>query len=177
LGALRACGLSLLGKGGFRVERIDGEDAAALIPDLARLLLDAVDGGASVGYLPPLGRAEAIEYARSVADAVAAGGRVLLVARANGRIIAMGQLDLAQRPNGRHRAEVAKVMTLSAWRGRGVGRGVMLALEDEARRLGRSTLVLDTRPGDSSEALYQSLSWGKAGVLPPHPRSGRSKRG
>ena len=169
--ALRACGLPLLGRGGFTVERVDGEAAAALIPDLARLLLDAVDGGASVGYLPPLSRAEALAYARGVAEAVVGGGRVLLVARANGRVIGSGQLDLAQRANGRHRAEVAKVMTLSAWRGRGVGRSVMLALEDEARRLGRSTLVLDTRSGDSSEALYQSLGWIRAGVVPRYARS------
>jgi GNAT superfamily N-acetyltransferase len=171
LGALRACGLPLLGNGGFKVERVDGEAAAALIPDLVRLLLDAVDGGASVGFLPPLSRAEALEYARGVAAAVAAGGRVLLVARANGRVIGSGQLDLAQRANGRHRAEVAKVMTLGGWRGRGVGRSVMLALEDEARRLGRSTLVLDTRQGDSSEALYQSLGWIRVGAVPRYARS------
>ena len=171
LGALRACGLPLLGQGGYRVERVDGEEAAALIPDLARLLLDAVDGGASVGYLPPLSRAEALEYARGVTAAVAAGERVLLVARANGRVIGSGQLDLAQRANGRHRAEVSKVMTLSAWRGRGVGRSVMLALEDEARRQRRSTLVLDTRQGDSSEALYQSLGWVTVGAVPRYARS------
>jgi len=169
--ALRACGLPLPGQGGCRVERVPSEEASALIPDLARLLLDAVDGGASVGFLPPLSRAEALEYARGVATAVAAGGRVLLVARMDGRVIGTGQLDLAQRANGRHRAEVAKVMTLGAWRGRGVGRSLMLALEDEARRLGRSTLVLDTRRGDSSEALYQSLGWVKAGVVPRYARS------
>ena len=171
LGALRACGQPLLGQGDYRIVRVDAEEAAALIPDLARLLLDAVDGGASVGFLPPLSRAEALEYARGVAAAVSAGGRVLLVARVDGRVIGSGQLDLAQRANGRHRAEVAKVMTLSTWRGRGVGRSLMLALEDEARRLGRSTLVLDTRQGDSSEALYQSLSWIKAGVVPRYARS------
>lgn len=171
LGALRACGQPLLGQGGYRVERVDAEEAAALIPDLARLLLDAVDGGASVGYLPPLSRAEALAYARGVGAAVAAGGRILLVARVDGRVIATGQLDLSQRANGLHRAEVAKVMTLGAWRGRGVGRSLMLALEDEARRLGRSTLVLDTRQGDSSEALYQSLGWVKAGIVPRYARS------
>jgi GNAT superfamily N-acetyltransferase len=171
LGAMRACGLPLLGEGGYRVERIPGDEAPALIQDLARLLIDAVDGGASVGFLPPLSRADALEYARGVAAAVAGGGRVLLVAKADGRVVGTGQLDLAQRANGRHRAEVAKVMTLSAWRGRGVGRSLMLALEDEARRQGRSTLVLDTRQGDSSEALYQSLSWVKAGVLPRYARS------
>lgn len=171
LGALRACGLPLMGQGGYRVERVPGEEASALIPDLARLLLDAVDGGASVGFLPPLSRAEALEYARGVAAAVAARGRILLVARVDGRVIGTGQLDLSQRANGLHRAEVAKVMTLGAWRGRGVGRSLMLALEDEARRLGRSTLVLDTRQGDSSEALYQSLGWVKAGIVPRYARS------
>ncbi|MEO6063636.1 MAG: GNAT family N-acetyltransferase [Thermoflexales bacterium] len=171
LGALRASGLPLLGQGDYRVERVVGEDAIALIADLARLLLDAVDGGASVGYLPPLSRADALDYARAVAAAVLAGGRVLLVARADGRVIGTGQLDLALRANGLHRAEVAKVMTLSAWRGRGVGRSLMLALEDEARRLGRSTLVLDTRQGDSSEALYQSLGWVQVGVVQRYARS------
>lgn len=47
----------------------------------------------------------------------------------------------------------------------------MLAVEAEALKGGRTTLVLDTREGDPSERLYQSLGWQRAGVIPRYARS------
>lgn len=171
LAAFRAAGWPLTGAGGWRIETLDAEGAAASEGGLAALLVDAVAGGASVGYLPPLSDAEARGWARSVGAAVAEGGRVVLVARAEDRIVGSAQLDLSLRANGLHRAEVAKVMTLTAWRGRGVARSLMLAADDEARRLRRGTLLLDTREGDPSELLYQSLGWVKVGAVPRYARS------
>ena len=81
------------------------------------------------------------------------------------------QLDLAMRANARHRAEVSKVMVHRRARRRGIGRALMLALEEHARRLGRTTLVLDTRQGDPSEALYRALGWTFAGAIPCYARS------
>jgi ribosomal protein S18 acetylase RimI-like enzyme len=75
------------------------------------------------------------------------------------------------RANGLHRAEVAKLMVHRAARRRGIARALMLALEDHARRLGRTTLVLDTRQGDPSERLYQSLGYQLAGAIPEYARS------
>ncbi len=86
-------------------------------------------------------------------------------------LVGSGQLELATRANARHRAEVAKVMVHRRARRRGVGRALMLALEEHARRLGRTTLILDTRQGDPSEGLYRSVGWTFAGAIPRYARS------
>jgi GNAT superfamily N-acetyltransferase len=154
------------------VEALTAEAAGAARSELTALLRDAVDGGASIGFLPPLDPVEGRAYWDSVAAAVADGSRVLLVARDDaGELIGSAQLDLAMRANARHRAEVAKVMVHTAARRQGVGRRLMLAAEDHARRLGRTTLHLDTRQGDPSEGLYRALGWQVAGAIPAWARS------
>lgn len=136
------------------------------------VLTDSVDGGASVGFLPPLDPAEAGRYWQSVEVAIERGSRRLWIAReANGAVTATVQLDLETRPNGSHRAEVMKLMVHSLHRRRGLGRVLMQAAEEDARRLGRTTLVLDTRAGDPSEHLYRSMGWARAGVIPCYARS------
>jgi GNAT superfamily N-acetyltransferase len=90
---------------------------------------------------------------------------------AGGNIAGTVQLDLEQRANGNHRAEVMKLMVLSAARRQGLGRTLMEAAESEARRLGRTTLVLDTRQGDPSETLYRAMGWEPAGAIPRYARS------
>ena len=139
---------------------------------LVALLRDAVDSGASLGFLPPLDAQEALAYWESVAAAVQGGSRLLLAALSEaGSVIGSAQLELATPPNGRHRAEVTKVMVQRAARRHGTGRALMLAIEDRARQLGRTTLVLDTRTGDSSERLYRSVGWQLAGTIPRYARS------
>ena len=138
------------------------------------MLTDSVDGGASVGFLPPLDLAEAGRYWQGVEVAIEKGSRRLWVAReANGAVTGTVQLDLEARPNGSHRAEVMKLMVHSLHRQRGLGRALMQAAEEDARRLGRTTLVLDTRAGDPSEQLYRSMGWVRAGIIPCYARSAR----
>ena len=144
---------------------------------LVALLRNVVDDGGSVGFLPPLSEEEAGGYWEGVAAAVDGGARLLWVARDAGSaaiagpIVGTVQLDLEKRANGEHRAEVIKLMVHTSARRRGVGRALMLAAQDEARRRGRRTLVLDTRQGDPSEALYRSLGWTFAGAIPQYARS------
>ena len=108
----------------------------------------------------------------SVAAALEAGGRRLWIARsADGGIVGTVQLDLAGQANGHHRAEVIKLLVLSSARRHGIGRLLMEAAEAEARRLGRTTLVLDTRQGDPSEALYRGMGWQPAGTIPRYAQS------
>ena len=154
------------------IEPLDAAGAARARLDLVDLLADAVDSGASLGFLPPLEAAEAGGYWDSVVAALRDGSRVLLVARdpATG-IVGSVQLDLAMRANARHRAEVTKLMVHRAARRRGTGRALMLAVEAHAHRLGRTTLVLDTRQGDPSEALYRALGWTEAGTIPRYAES------
>jgi acetyltransferase len=154
------------------IHSLSARDVATHRPALVELLQDAVASGASVGFLPPLDGAEAGAYWDGVATGLAEGTRVLVAAvdPALG-LVGAAQLELATRPNGRHRAEVTKVMVDRRARRRGIGRALMLAIEAEARRHGRTTLVLDTRQGDPSEALYRGLGWTFAGAIPRYARS------
>ena len=147
-------------------ERLD-EDLAAL----AALLQDAVDSGASVGFVPPLDAGEARRYWAGVRATVTAGTRILLAAVEGGAILGSVQLDLATMPNARHRAEVMKLMVHRAARRRGIGRALMRALEEAARRADRRLLVLDTRAGDPAEQLYLALGYARAGVIPHYALS------
>jgi GNAT superfamily N-acetyltransferase len=139
---------------------------------LAHLLQDAVDGGASVGYLPPLALDVARQFWQGVSDAMQAGYRLLWVAEEAGTVAGTVQLDLATKPNGLHRAEVAKLLVHSQARRRGLAQQLMQALEAEAQRLHRTTLVLDTLQGEPSELLYQKLGYTAAGAIPAFARVG-----
>ena len=136
---------------------------------LVALLRDAVDSGASIGFLPPLAETEAGAYWRHGRRRDRARDRGSILAAHDGELGLVGsaQLDLAMRANAGHRAEVSKVMVHRRARRRGVGRALMLALEDHARRLGRTTLVLDTRQGDPSEELYRVRSAGPSPARSP----------
>ena len=155
----------------MNIQRLNATQAAARLPELAALLQDAVHSGASVGFLPPLSDAQAAEYWREVVSALRGQWRVLLIAMRDGELAGTVQLDLASRPNGRHRAEVAKLLVHTAHRRQGVGRALMQAVETEAVRALCSTLVLDTRQGDPSEALYVGLGYLRAGTIPQYARS------
>jgi acetyltransferase len=149
------------------IHRLAPDEIAASIPALSALLEDVVGGGASIGFLWPMAPGEADAFWRSCIAPVADGTRVLFVARDDaGEIIGTGQLDLATRANGFHRAEVMKLMVHPSARRHGTGRAVMQALEDEARRLGRTTLHLDTNDGSPAEQLYRALGWTLVGGIP-----------
>lgn len=153
------------------IERLDPSTARALLPDLIDLLCDAVDSGASVGFLPPLSPQEAEAYWREVIVDLSQTANCLWIARQEGRTAGSVQLQPSPKANGSHRAEVAKLMVHTAHRRHGIGRALMAALEQEALKLGRTTLCLDTRQGDPSEVLYTSMGYIKAGTIPQYARS------
>jgi GNAT superfamily N-acetyltransferase len=143
------------------------ELSAGEIEQLAGILVRVVEDGASVGYLPPLNPAEASAYWESVIKP----GNTLLVAEREGRIVGTAQLELAMKRNGRHRAEVNRVLVDPACQRQGIGRLLMEALEAVARREGRTLLHLDTREGDASNALYLRAGYTEAGRIPNWARS------
>jgi ribosomal protein S18 acetylase RimI-like enzyme len=148
------------------IEAVTARSLPGLHDDLVELLGDVVNGGGTVGFLPPLSAGEAAAYWREVRKALERGSRRMLVARQAGRVVGTVQLDLATQTNGRHRAEVMKVMVHREARRRGLGRKLMAAVERTARDEGRSLLVLDTRRGEPSEAFYAALGYERAGVIP-----------
>lgn len=148
------------------VALLDEAGFAAAIPDLARVLADAVTSGASVGFLAPLAVDEAAAWWRSVAPEVAARRTLVLVSREGGRIVGTAQLRLAPLPNARHRAEVAKVLVHRDARRRGHARALMSRIEALARERGRTLLVLDTISGSDAARLYEGLGWTRSGDIP-----------
>jgi GNAT superfamily N-acetyltransferase len=135
------------------------------VEGLADVLIDCVDGGASVSFMQPLPRAKALEFWRGVADGVAQGERALLIAEDGGGVIGTVQLILHQPENQPHRADLSKMLVHRRARRRGVGAALLRAAEGAARECGKSLLVLDTA-SDDAERLYASLGWQRCGVIP-----------
>lgn len=138
---------------------------------LITLLQDCVDSGASVGFLPPLTTEESARYWQRVEAELAAGHRKQWLALEQQQIVGAVQLALCGKANGRHRAEVEKLMVLQTARGNGVGRALMQAMEQGAHAAGRSLLVLDTRAGDVASHLYRQLGYLEAGQIPGFARN------
>ena len=146
----------------------------AQIDALAELLIDCVDGGASVSFMHPLSRERATAFWRRVADGVAAGERALIVAEDARGLCGTVQLILDQPENQPHRAELAKMLVHRRARRRGLGEALMRAAEATARECGKTLLVLDTA-NPEAERLYERMGWTRVGVIPGYallPRGG-----
>ena len=137
----------------------------AQIQALADLLIDCVEGGASVSFMLPLARERALAFWRKAADGVARGERVLLVAEDAEGILGTVQLVLEQPENQPHRAEVAKMLVYRRARRRGIGALLMQAAEEQAREHRKTLLVLDTSSAEA-ERLYARMGWQRVGVVP-----------
>jgi len=134
---------------------------------LAEVLIDCVEGGASVGFMAPLTRARATAFWSGVIDSAARGERVLLVAEdAQGRIHGTVQVTLSKPENQPHRGEVTKMLVHRRARRRGLGEALMRAAEAAAQAAGRTLLILDTVTGADGERLYSRLGWQRLGVIP-----------
>jgi GNAT superfamily N-acetyltransferase len=153
---------------GIRIRQV-GPDPA-ITEALTDLLLDVVDGGASVGFMSPLSRARAMAFWEGALASAARGERVLLVAEdaATSAIVGTVQVVLAMPDNQPHRADVAKMQVHRRARRRGVGEALMRAAEAAAREAGKTVLVLDTVTGSDAERLYSRLGWLRCGVIPDY---------
>lgn len=140
----------------------------AAVGDLAGVLVDCVEGGASVSFMAGFSQSDAEGFFLGVADEIAEGKTILLAARNDGRIVGTVQLGLATPPNQPHRGDVKKLLVHRDARRSGAGALLMTELERMARANGRTLLVLDTVKGDSGERLYTRLGWQRTGVIPDY---------
>src|SRR5262249_42624842 len=145
---------------------VDAAEIERRAAELGAILIDCVDGGASVSFLPPLAPAEALAFWQSVARGVAAGDRVLLVAERAAAWVGTVQVLLAMPPNQPHRGEVAKMLVHSTARRHGIGARLLSSAEETARERGKTLLVLDTWRGGAGERLYRRAGWREVGVIP-----------
>jgi GNAT superfamily N-acetyltransferase len=132
---------------------------------LADVLVDCVEGGASIGFMAPYSHDRAVEFWRGVIADVERGARALLVAEDSNGIVGTVQLVLDLPENQPHRADLSKMVVHRRARRRGLGAALVAAAEREARARGRSLLVLDTASADA-ERLYARMGWVRCGVIP-----------
>jgi GNAT superfamily N-acetyltransferase len=159
-----------------RIRSLTDLSDPALVEALADVLVDCVDGGASVSFLWPLTRERAAAFWRGLAEEVAAGQRLILVAEdEDGRAAGTVQVVLAHPENQPHCADVCKMLVHRRARRRGIGAALLRAAEEAAARAGKTLLVLDTAEGGDAERLYLRLGWRLAGRIPSYalmPRGG-----
>ena len=141
------------------------------------MLLDCVEGGASVGFMHPLPRAKALAFWESALASAARGERIVFVAEDvdTKTIVGTVQVVLAMPDNQPHRADVAKMQVHRRARRQGLGAALMRAAEAAARAAGKTLLVLDTVTGSDAERLYTRLGWQRCGEIPGYalwPRGG-----
>lgn len=150
-----------------RVIALSHHDILHRLPELTEVLIDCVQGGASVSFMQPFDPDKATAFWHNVARSVAAGERYLLAAVDNeGALAGTVQLIVDLPENQPHRAEVAKLLVHSRYRRRGIAGVLMTELEQLAKALEKSVLVLDTATGSGAETFYQRVGWQKVGEIP-----------
>lgn len=139
-----------------------GNDLKALI----RVLQDAVEDGASVGFLAPVSETDAEAFWRQTLDDLGPNYRMWVARDANGQIVGTVQLACATKQTGMHRGEVRKFLVHREAQGQGAARGLMEAVEDFCRANRRTLLYLDTMTGSHAEAVYRHFGWTRVGDIP-----------
>ncbi len=150
------------------IRPLDATEAEARLDVLAAILVDAVAHGASVNFMAGFSHDEARAFWSKQLPGIADGEKRLLVADDGERLLATAMLLFAAQPNAPHRAEIGKMLVLSAARRQGLGRRLLTAAEAVAREAGRTLLMLDTESGSAGEMLYRSCGWTEIGRIPDH---------
>jgi GNAT superfamily N-acetyltransferase len=148
------------------VRKLLAPEARRHLGDLAEVLFDCVDGGASVSFMWPYTKYDAEAFFARVVAGVEAGDRILLAAFDGEKLVGTAQILTTTPPNQPHRAEIAKLLVHRSARGKGVGAALMQAVEQHAKAIGKTLLMLDTVTGGDAERLYQRMNWTRAAVIP-----------
>lgn len=160
-----------------KIRQLSSAELPGHLAALTDILVKTVEAGASVGFVLPFPPGEAASFWQDkVFPAVQRSDVLLFGAFLEGRLLGTVQLSVALPPNQPHRADVGKLLVHPDARRAGLGRALMQQLEAEARRLGKTLLLLDTRSGDPSQRLYESLGYQVAGSVPGfcrHPSAAR----
>jgi acetyltransferase len=158
------------------IKTLSPRELDAELPTFIDLLQESVDAGASLGFHAPLAAHDALAYWESLRPQLESNARVLLAAYADGRVVGTGQLSLAPWSNGRHRALLEKVIVAAVMRGRGIGKALVLALQEAARLHGRSLLLINARRDDPAELLYKRMGYREFGIIPGYTITAEGQR-
>lgn len=133
---------------------------------LSAMLIEVVAAGGSVSFMHRLAPDAAGAFWEQSLQSAARGERVVLGAWDGHTLAATVTLLLAFPPNQPHRAEIGKLMTRTAYRGRGAASALLAAAEALAVERGKTLLVLDTATEGGARALYEGQGYALAGEIP-----------
>jgi GNAT superfamily N-acetyltransferase len=150
------------------IRRLTAAEGRQYLGALADVLLDCVEGGASVSFMASLSKTDAESFFEKVVEGVQRDDRILLAAFVDSKLVGTVQIVIATPPNQPHRADVAKLLVSRSARRQGVGARLMEYAEVASRLAGKTLLVLDTGTGGSAERLYLRMGWTRAGVIPKY---------
>ncbi|MFG1865713.1 GNAT family N-acetyltransferase [Microbispora bryophytorum] len=148
------------------ITRLSPDDFHDSVKSLADLLVDVVANGTSLGFLAPFDQEAAAAWWRGRQAAVADGTLTVWVARGPDGVTGTVSLAVERTPNGRHRAEIIKLMVHREARGRGLARALLTTAEQAAAQAGATLLLLDTVTGTAADHLYQRAGWTRYGIVP-----------
>lgn len=148
----------------MQIRALDADDDC--VPQLASLLVEVVAAGGSVSFMHPLPLDQAAAFWRQALASARLGERVVLGAFDGAALLGTVTLLLAFPPNQPHRAEIAKMMTRPAARGRGVASGLLRTAETLAGERGKTLLMLDTASDGGAARLYEAHGFTLAGTVP-----------
>jgi len=153
--------------GDICIRRVDTAEDRDVVRGLAEVLVDCVEGGASVGFMLPLTQQRAEDFWVGALEGASRGERVVIVAEDcdSGKVVGTVQVVLAAPENQPHRGEIAKMLVYRDVRRRGVAAALMAEAEIAAVEAGKTLLVLDTA-SDEAERIYSRLGWERLGVIP-----------
>jgi len=155
----------------IEIQQLNANEVQNALPELAEMLQASVSQGASIGFVMPFTLEQAQAFWHRLLPAIEREERILLVARQAGRVVGTVQLLLDMPDNGRHRAEVVKLMVHLQARRQGIARELMLQIQQRAIQHQRHLLVLDTLTGDTAEGMYRQLGFQLAGSIPQYARA------
>src|ERR1700743_1525873 len=99
----------------FRIRSLSPDEARGAVPALAAVLLDCVQGGASVSFMADMTPEAAQAFWR---DATGAGdARAILVAEADAGVFGVVQVIPVAPPNQPHRVDISKLLVHRRGRG------------------------------------------------------------
>ncbi|GII33768.1 GNAT family N-acetyltransferase [Planotetraspora mira] len=153
------------------ITRLSADDFDRSVKSLADLLMDVVAGGASLGFILPFDQDAAAAWWRTRRPAVSEGSLIVWAAHGPDGVAGTISLALEPKPNGRHRAEIVKLMVHREARGRGLARELLATAEQAASQAGATLLLLDTVTGSPADHLYHSAGWTRFGVVPDYATS------
>ncbi|WP_331770842.1 GNAT family N-acetyltransferase (plasmid) [Embleya sp. NBC_00888] len=150
------------------ITRLTADDFGNSVAELADLLADVVADGSSLGFVAPFDNRAAATWWLDRAPAVADGSLHVWMAHGASGVVGTIGLALERKPNGRHRAEVVKLMVHRDARGHGLGRALLATAEQAAAHAGATLLLLDTEAESTADHLYRRAGWTRYGVVPEY---------